>query len=88
MDSNNSSSAQGSFTHEVLPDLETIQFELVGDYERLARERLGDLISRVESSLQFNQEFRTEIIRQLGLAIQYLSGDISMRSAPHVEFTA
>ena len=75
MGSNNISSAVESLTHEVLLDLETIQFELVHDYERLARDRLGDLIARLESSSQFNPEILTEIIRQLGLAIQFLSGD-------------
>ena len=67
--------AQDFALPEDLLALEEIQFELVHDYQRLARNLAKDMVTRLESSVQYHPDFRAEVIRQLELAIQFLSGD-------------
>lgn len=57
-----------------LLELETIQLNLVHDYQSSARDGLRELIARIEGSIQFDSPFRAEVIRQLNLALQFLSG--------------
>lgn len=67
--------AQDCSLPQELLDLEEVQFDLVHDYQRAARNLLQDMIARLEKSVQFGPEFRSEVVRQLELAIRFLSGD-------------
>lgn len=59
---------------DLLVELEDIQLELVHGYERLAREKAGDVLGKLEYAVQWSDEFHAEVIRQLHLAIELLSG--------------
>jgi len=74
------SGAGGAMHDFALPEelllLEEVQFELIHDCQRAARNLLAEIVERLQRSVQFTPEIRSECVRQLELAIQLLSGEI------------